>query len=113
MIIKESVNVGGREVTIETGRIAKQASGAVLISIDDTIVLVTAVGMTTAREGIDFFPLTCDFQERVYAGGKIPGGFFKREARPSENEILTARATDRPIRALNRYSLRQRQPVRR
>jgi polyribonucleotide nucleotidyltransferase len=100
MIIRESVLVGDREVTIETGRIAKQASGAALVSLGDTTVLVTVVGDKKGREGIDFFPLTCDYTERAYAGGRIPGGFFKREGRPREEEILVCRLMDRPIRPM-------------
>lgn len=99
MIIKESVNVGGKEITLETGRIAKQANGAVLISIEETVVLVTAVASSEARD-VDFFPLTCDYLEKTYAGGKIPGGFFKREAKQRDDEILTCRIMDRPIRPM-------------
>jgi len=85
---------------METGEIARQASGAVMIDMDGTVVLVTAVGMKEAVEGRDFFPLTVDYQERTYAAGKIPGGFFRREGRPSEKETLTARLIDRPLRPL-------------
>ena len=91
---------GNQTVTLETGEIARQASGSVLVSIGGTVVLVTAVGNKTAREGMDFFPLTVDYQERFYAGGRIPGGFFKREGRPTERETLTSRLIDRPIRPL-------------
>src|SRR5512136_1682354 len=94
------VEFSGRTLTIETGKVAKQASGAVVIRSGDTIVLVTAVATKTAKEGQDFFPLTVNYQEKAYAGGKIPGGFFKREARPSDNETLTCRLIDRPIRPL-------------
>jgi len=90
----------GRTLTIETGRMAKQANGAVVIRSGDTMVLVTAVASKSAKEGQDFFPLTVNYQEKAYAGGKIPGGFFKREARPSDNETLTCRLIDRPIRPL-------------
>lgn len=90
----------GRPLSIETGRWAKQASGAAVVSYGDTVVLVTAVASNAAREGIDFFPLTVDYQERTYAAGKIPGGFIKREGRPSDREILTSRLTDRAIRPL-------------
>ncbi len=100
MIIKESVNIGGREITIETGRIAKQANGAVLMTQGETVALVTAVASRKAREGQSFFPLTCDFTERQYAGGKIPGGFFKREGRPREDEVLICRIMDRPLRPM-------------
>jgi polyribonucleotide nucleotidyltransferase len=92
--------VGGKEITFESGKLAKQADGAVLIRSGDTMVLATAVGRTEPREGADFFPLTVDVEERMYAAGKIPGGFFKREGRPTERAILTARMIDRPIRPL-------------
>jgi polyribonucleotide nucleotidyltransferase len=90
----------GKETIFETGRLAKQASGAVLVKSGETVVLVTAVAEKHGREGIDFFPLTVDYQEMTYAAGKIPGGFFKREGRPTEREILTSRFIDRPIRPL-------------
>ncbi|HBG07206.1 MAG TPA: polyribonucleotide nucleotidyltransferase [Geobacter sp.] len=90
----------GKTITIETGKIAKQASGAVMIKSGDTMVLVTAVAMKTAKEGQGFFPLTVNYQEKAYAGGRIPGSFFKREGRPSDNETLTCRLIDRPIRPL-------------
>ncbi len=90
----------GRELIIETGRVAKQANGAVVVRLGDTMVLVTAVMSPIVREGTDFFPLTCDFEERMYAAGKIPGSFSKREGRPTEKAILTARLMDRPIRPL-------------
>jgi polyribonucleotide nucleotidyltransferase len=92
--------VGRDEITFETGKLAKQADGAVLVRAGDTMVLATAQGRTEAREGADFFPLTVDVEERMYAAGKIPGGFFKREGRPTEKAILTARMIDRPIRPL-------------
>src|ERR671915_1442784 len=95
-----SVAVGNQEITFETGKLAKQADGAVLVSSGDTMVLATAQGKMEGREGADFFPLTVDVEERMYAAGKIPGGFFKREGRPSERAILTARMIDRPIRPL-------------
>ncbi|MFK7794700.1 MAG: polyribonucleotide nucleotidyltransferase [Gammaproteobacteria bacterium] len=98
--IKKSFQFGAQEVTIETSEIARQADGAVLVSMGDTSVLVTAVGVRKAREGQDFFPLTVNYQEKTYAAGKIPGGFFKREGRPSEKETLTCRLIDRPIRPL-------------
>ena len=94
------VEVGGKTITLETGRLAKQANGAVLVRCGDTVVLVTAVAREEAREGQDFFPLTVDVEERHYAAGKIPGGFIKRESRPSEKAILAARQIDRPIRPL-------------
>jgi polyribonucleotide nucleotidyltransferase len=95
-----SVTVGGKDITFETGKLAKQADGAVLVRSGETMVLATAQGRTEAREGADFFPLTVDVEERMYAAGKIPGGFFKREGRPTERAILTARMIDRPIRPL-------------
>ncbi len=91
---------GGKRLVFETGRIAKQASGAALVTTGETVVLATAVASPDQREGIDFFPLTVDYREYTYAGGRIPGGFIKREGRPSEKEILTARQIDRPIRPL-------------
>ena len=97
---KKSFQYGKHTVTLETGELARQADGAVLVSMDDTVVLVTAVGSRDAKPGQDFFPLTCDYQERTYAAGKIPGGFFKREGRPSEKETLTSRLIDRPMRPL-------------
>ncbi len=95
-----SVTVGGREITFETGKLAKQADGSVVVRSGDTMVLATAQGRMEPREGADFFPLTVDVEERMYAAGKIPGGFFKREGRPTERAILTARMIDRPIRPL-------------
>jgi polyribonucleotide nucleotidyltransferase len=91
---------GGKRLNFETGRMAKQASGAVLATLGDTVVLATAVASPDPREGVDFFPLTVDYREYAYAGGRIPGGFIKREGRPSEREILTCRQIDRPIRPL-------------
>lgn len=99
MIVVET-EIGGKTITLETGRLAKQANGAVLVRCGDTMVLVTAVGRAEAREAQDFFPLTVDVEERMYAAGKIPGGFIKRESRPSEKAILTARQIDRPLRPL-------------
>ena len=98
--IKKSFQYGDHTVTLETGEIARQATGAVLVNMDDTVVLVTVVGMKKADEGRDFFPLTVDYQERTYSAGKIPGGFFRREGRPSENETLVSRLIDRPLRPL-------------
>src|SRR5437660_3399359 len=95
-----SQTIGGREISFETGKLAKQADGAVVVRSGETMVLATAQGRTEAREGADFFPLTVDVEERMYAAGKIPGGFFKREGRPTERAILTARMIDRPIRPL-------------
>jgi len=98
--IKKTLTWGRHQLTLETGEIARQATGAVLVNMEDTIVLVTVVGNKKADSGKDFLPLTVDYQERTYAAGKIPGGFFKREGRPSEKEILTSRLIDRPIRPL-------------
>ena len=98
--IKKTIMWGRHKLTLETGEIARQASGAVMVTLEDTVVLVTVVGRKSAAEGKDFLPLTVDYQERTYAAGKIPGGFFKREGRPSEKEILTSRLIDRPIRPL-------------
>jgi polyribonucleotide nucleotidyltransferase len=98
--IRKTFQYGKHTVTLETGEIARQADGAVLVNMDDTVVLVTVVARKEADTGRDFFPLTVDYQEKTYAAGKIPGGFFRREGRPSEKEILTARLIDRPIRPL-------------
>jgi polyribonucleotide nucleotidyltransferase len=98
--VSVSVEIGGKEISFETGKIAKQADGAVFVRSGDTVVLGAAQGRTEAREGADFFPLTIDVEERMYAAGKIPGGFFKREGRPTERAILTARMIDRPVRPL-------------
>jgi polyribonucleotide nucleotidyltransferase len=98
--IKKSINYGNHKLTLEAGEIARQAHGAVMVTMDDTVVLVTVVGAKNAKQGQDFFPLTVDYQERSYAAGRIPGSFFKREGRPSEKEILTSRLIDRPIRPL-------------
>jgi polyribonucleotide nucleotidyltransferase len=97
---KKTITFGNHQLTLETGEIARQASGAVMVSLDDTVVLVTVVGRKDAKPEQDFFPLTVDYQERTYAAGKIPGSFFKREGRPSEKEILTSRLIDRPLRPL-------------
>jgi len=98
--IKKSITYGRHQLTLETGEIARQAHGAVMVTMDDTVVLVTVVGSKSVKQGQDFFPLTVDYQERSYAAGRIPGNFFKREGRPSEKEILTSRLIDRPIRPL-------------
>ncbi|MFZ5657575.1 MAG: polyribonucleotide nucleotidyltransferase [Pseudomonadota bacterium] len=98
--ITKTFQYGAHQVTLETGEIARQAGGAVIVKMDDTVVLVSAVAARTAREGQDFFPLTVDYQERFYAGGRIPGGFFKREGRATEKETLISRLIDRPIRPL-------------
>jgi polyribonucleotide nucleotidyltransferase len=94
------IQVGGRSISIETGRLARQADGAVLVRSGETVVLVTACAAATPREGIDFLPLTVDYKEYTYASGRIPGGFFKREGKPTEKEVLTSRLIDRPIRPL-------------
>jgi polyribonucleotide nucleotidyltransferase len=100
MFVRETVRVGTVDITIETGRLAKQAHGAVLITLGETVVLTTAVSSPDERPGIDFFPLTCEYIEKTFAAGKIPGGFFKREGRPRDYEVLTARLCDRPLRPL-------------
>ncbi len=99
-VSKQTFNYGAHKVTIESGRLARQADGSVVVTMGDTVVLVTAVGRREAIEGRDFFPLTVNYVEKTYAAGKIPGGFFKREGRPSEKEVLTSRLIDRPIRPL-------------
>jgi len=98
--VSKSFQYGKHQVTLETGEIARQASGAVMVSVDGTVVLVTAVAATKAKEGQDFFPLTVDYVEKFYSAGRIPGGFFKREGRPTEKETLTSRLIDRPVRPL-------------
>jgi polyribonucleotide nucleotidyltransferase len=97
---KETAPVGDKQITIETGKLAKQADGAVTVQLGETIVIVAAVGAVKAKEGQDFFPLTVDYREKAAAAGKFPGGYFKREGRPTEKEILTSRLIDRPIRPL-------------
>jgi len=99
-VTKKSIPYGKHTLTLETGEIARQAGGAVLASLDDSVVLVTVVAAKQAKPGQDFLPLTVDYQEKTYAAGRIPGGFFKREGRPSEKETLTSRLIDRPIRPL-------------
>src|SRR3954462_8167721 len=97
---KVTATVSGKEIHIETGKLAKQADGAVTVQVGETIILVAAVAATKAKEGQEFFPLTVDYREKAAAAGKFPGGYFKREGRPTEKEILTCRLTDRPIRPL-------------
>src|ERR1700710_2859966 len=97
---RKELDWGGRKLVLETGKIARQADGAVLITYGETIVLCTAVGVKTAKPGQDFFPLTVNYQEKAFAAGKIPGGFFKRGARPPEKETLVSRLIARPIRPL-------------
>src|SRR5476649_1747114 len=99
-IHKESFEWGGRELTLETGKIARQADGSVLATYGETVVLATVVGAPNPKEGVDFFPLTVNYKERYYAAGKIPGGYFKRERGLTERETLTSRLIDRPIRPL-------------
>lgn len=99
-VIRRSIDLAGRTLTLETGHLAKQASGSVLVRYGDTVVLVTATGSQEPREGIDFFPLTVDFEEKMYAAGKVPGSFLRREGRASEQATLSARLIDRPIRPL-------------
>src|SRR2546427_11575771 len=100
MSYRVSADIGGLEFSIEMGKVARQADGAAYVSYGDTVVLVTACAQKLPRENIDFFPLTVDYRENTYAAGKIPGGFFKREGRPTEKEILTCRLIDRPMRPL-------------
>src|ERR1700716_3195238 len=97
---KVTAQIGSTNISIETGKIAKLADGAVIVSCGDTIVLASAVSATTIKEGQDYFPLTVDYREKAAAVGKFPGGYFKREGRPSEKETLTSRMTDRPLRPL-------------
>src|ERR1700692_2949189 len=97
---KVTAQIGANQISIETGKIAKLADGAVVVSSGDTIVMVSAVSATTIKEGQDYFPLTVDYREKAAAVGKFPGGYFKREGRPSEKETLTSRMTDRPLRPL-------------
>src|SRR5690349_11757687 len=100
MIHRQEAVIGGRVMSIETGRVAEQSNGAVLVRYGETVILATAVGSDEPREGIDFFPLTIDVEERMYAVGKIPGGFIKREGRATEHAILAGRLADRPLRPL-------------
>src|ERR1035438_2545681 len=97
---RKELDWGGRKLVLETGKISRQADGAVLVSYGETIVLCTAVGVKTAKPGQDFFPLTVNYQEKAFAAGRIPGGYFKREGRPTERETLVSRLIDRPIRPL-------------
>ncbi|HIL69547.1 MAG TPA: polyribonucleotide nucleotidyltransferase, partial [Verrucomicrobia bacterium] len=100
MAEKVTARIGSQEITLESGKIAKQADGAVLVQMGETIVLVCAVAAAKARPGQGFFPLTVDYREKASSAGRFPGGYFKREGRPTEKEILTCRITDRPIRPL-------------
>ncbi len=99
-VYRKEIDWGGRTLVLETGKMARQADGAVLATYGETTVLCTAVAQKTPRVGIDFFPLTINFQEKTFAAGKIPGGFFKREGRPTEKDTLTSRLIDRPLRPL-------------
>ncbi len=100
MVINKTIEFNGKTLSLETGKLAKQADGAVVVRYGDTMVIVTAVSDEVERPNLDFFPLSVEYKEKMYAVGKIPGGFFKRETRPGDNEILTARLIDRPIRPL-------------
>src|SRR5690349_11635378 len=99
-VFRKEIDFAGKKIVLETGKIARQADGAVMASMGDTTVLCTAVAARSVKAGQDFFPLTVHYQEKFYAAGRIPGGFFKRESRPSEGEVLTSRLIDRPIRPL-------------
>src|SRR5260221_11080192 len=101
-----TAKLGGKEVIIETGRFAEQAGGAVTVRMGDTILLATATMSRYVREGMDFFPLSVDYEERLYAAGRIPGSFFRREGRPAEQAILTSRVTDRSLRPLFPHDMR-------
>ena len=105
-IVKKDITWGDKKLTLETGRVARQADGAVMLTCGDTVILATAVAAKSAKPDIDFFPLTVNYQEKYYASGKIPGGYFKREARPTESETLISRLIDRPIRPLFPSSFR-------
>ena len=99
-IHKEEIDFGGKKLVLETGKIARQADGAIIAKLGETVVIATAVGAKKLNEGQDYFPLSVNYQEKYYAAGKIPGGYFKREARPTESETLISRLIDRPIRPL-------------
>ena len=99
-ITRKSMEWGGRTLSLESGKVARQADGAVMARYGDTVVLATVVGAKKPKEGVDFFPLTVNYQEKYHATGRIPGGFFKREGRPTEKETLVSRLIDRPIRPL-------------
>ena len=106
-IVKKEIDWNGKKLSIETGKIARQADGAVILRSGDTVILATAVAAKKANPETDFFPLTVNYQEKYYAAGKIPGGYFKREARPTEAETLISRLIDRPIRPLFPSSFRK------
>ena len=99
-IYKEELKVNGKKLTLETGKVARQADGAIIATCGETVVLATAVGAKKLNDGQDYFPLSVNYQEKYYSAGKIPGGYFKREARPTEAETLISRLIDRPIRPL-------------
>jgi polyribonucleotide nucleotidyltransferase len=99
-IVKKEVDIGGKKISLETGKIARQADGAIVAQCGETVVLATAVGAKKVNPDVDYFPLSVNYQEKYYAAGKIPGGYFKREARPTESETLISRLIDRPIRPL-------------
>ena len=105
-INKEEIEINGKKITLETGKIARQADGAIIATCGETVVIATVVGAKKLRDGQDFFPLSVNYQEKYYAAGKIPGGYFKREARPTEAETLISRLIDRPIRPLFPESFR-------
>ncbi len=98
--LKKTINTGGKEISVETGKLAKQADGSVVVRMGDTMLLATVVAAPEAKEGVDFLPLTVDYREKYAAAGRFPGGFFRREARPSESEILVMRLVDRALRPL-------------
>jgi polyribonucleotide nucleotidyltransferase len=99
-IVKKSITIGGKEISIESGKLAKQADGSVVLQMGNTVLLATIVASAEAKDGVDFLPLTVDYKEKFAASGKIPGGFLRREARPSDNEILVMRLVDRALRPL-------------
>ena len=105
-VFKEEIELGGKKLTLETGKIARQADGAIIATLGETVVISTVVGKKTVNPDTDYFPLQVNYQEKYYAAGKIPGGYFKREARPTESETLTSRLIDRPIRPLFPESFR-------
>ena len=99
-VYRKEIVWGGRKLVLETGKIARQADGAIMATYGETTILATAVAEKTVKPGVAFFPLTVNYQDKTFAAGKIPGGFFKREGRPSEKEVLTSRLIDRPVRPL-------------
>ena len=99
-VVKKEIEVAGKKISLETGKIARQADGAIIAQCGETVVLATAVGAKKVNPDVDYFPLSVNYQEKYYAAGKIPGGYFKREARPTESETLISRLIDRPIRPL-------------